>query len=228
MKHILLAALALAALGSAGALAADLPQRPAYKAAPVMVVPPPTWTGCYVGGNIGAAWGRSDVTAVNTGAGVSWTNTGVIGGGQIGCDYEFAGGFVIGARDMFDGTSLNSSGTFGAPLAGFTANTNTSWVNTLTARIGYAVQPNWLLYFQGGGAWTRTNGYVNNPGGAQVGQLPATKAAGPSAAVPNGCSCRTGRRFSNIITWTSGPLPGPQPSSAPSMYNGTPNSSWSV
>ena len=175
MKRILLAALAMAALSSASALAADLPQRPSYKAAPVMVVPPPTWTGCYIGGNIGAAWGRSDVTAVNTGAGVSWTNTGVIGGGQIGCDYEFAGGFVIGARDMFDGTSLNSSGTFGAPLAGFTANTDTSWVNTLTARLGYAIQPNWLLYFQGGGAWTRTNGYVNNPGGAQVGQLAGNK-----------------------------------------------------
>ena len=38
------------------AFAADLPRRMAP--APVMA-PAPTWTGCYIGGNIGAAWGLS-------------------------------------------------------------------------------------------------------------------------------------------------------------------------
>ena len=62
MKRILLATVALAALGSASALAADLPQRPVYKAEPVMMAPPPTWTGCYVGGNIGGAFGDASVS----------------------------------------------------------------------------------------------------------------------------------------------------------------------
>jgi outer membrane immunogenic protein len=174
MKRILLATVATVALASASAFAADLPQRPAYKAAPVMVAPPPTWTGCYVGGNVGAGWGRAQVTDDRNGAGVSGTNTGFVGGGQIGCDYQFAGGFVIGARDMFDGTSLKSSGMFSdANLAGGsgTLNSNTQWFNTLTARVGYAVMPNTLLYFQGGGAWTRTNQTLTDATGAQVGQF---------------------------------------------------------
>ena len=33
--------------------------------------------------------------------------SGFAGGGQIGCDYQFAGGWVIGFRNMFDGTSNN-------------------------------------------------------------------------------------------------------------------------
>ena len=99
MKRILLATVAVAALGSASALAADLPQRPVYKA-PVMVAPTLTWTGCYIGGNIGGAFG--DASASSTGGTVSGDGSGFAGGGQVGCDYQFSGGWVIGFRDMFD------------------------------------------------------------------------------------------------------------------------------
>jgi outer membrane immunogenic protein len=58
MKRILLATVAIAALSSASALAADM-QRPAYKAAPMVMAPAPTWTGCYVGANIGGAFGHA-------------------------------------------------------------------------------------------------------------------------------------------------------------------------
>jgi outer membrane immunogenic protein len=180
MKRILLATVAMTALGSASALAADLPQRPepAYKA-PVMVpAPVATWTGCYVGGNIGGAWANG--SASGGGAEVSTTGSSFVGGGQVGCDYEFGGGFVIGARDMFDGTSGSRSGTFpagafGAPL-GTTAvaNFNNQWFDTLTARVGYAVQPTWLLYFQGGGAWAHTTSSVSYAG-FQYGQTSNTR-----------------------------------------------------
>src|SRR5260221_3012672 len=95
MKRILLATVAIAALGSASALAADLPQRPAYKAP--MVVPPPalTWTGCYIGGNIGGAFGHARATDNTTGAEGSGNGSGFAGGGPIGCDYQFRGGFLI-------------------------------------------------------------------------------------------------------------------------------------
>ena len=163
---------ATSSLIGVGAYAADLPQQPAYKSPPVYVAPVSNWTGCYIGGNIGADWGRADATIVNTGSGVSWTNTGFIGGGQVGCDYQFGGAFVVGARAMFDGTSLNSGTTFSGGLAnGYTADSDTSWVITLTGRLGYAVMPDALLYFQGGGAWTRQNAYIKNPAGSQVGQF---------------------------------------------------------
>ena len=82
---------------------------------------------------------------------------------------------MIGFRDMFDGTSNKKSGTFGTgSLAGDVANFNNQWFDTLTARLGYAVQPGWLLYFQGGAAWghTSTNVTFN---GLQIGQTSNTK-----------------------------------------------------
>ena len=174
MKRILLATVAVAALGSASALAADLPQRPVYKA-PVMMAPPPTWTGCYIGGNIGGAFGNASVTDNASGAEVSGNGSGFAGGGQIGCDYQFSGGFVIGMRNMFDGTSNKKSGTFATgPLAGDVANFNNQWFDTLTARLGYAVQPDWLLYFQGGGAWAQTSTNIT-AAGVQIGQTSSTR-----------------------------------------------------
>ena len=172
MKRILLATVAMTALGSASALAADLPQRPVYREpAPMMVAPTPIWTGCYVGGNIGGAFGDASVSGPAGGT-VSTNGSGFAGGGQVGCDYQFSGGWVIGFRDMFDGTSNKRSGTFATgPLSSAVANFNNQWFDTLTARLGYAVQPNWLLYFQGGAAWGHTSTNVTFTGFANWADL---------------------------------------------------------
>ena len=132
-------------------LAADLPQRP-YTAPPPMIAPAPTWTGCYAGGNIGGAFGNASLSVagpIGNGT-ISGNNSGFAGGGQIGCDYDFGGGWVIGFRDMFDGTTNSSSGTFpSVAFPGFAANANfNNRFDTLTARLGYAFQPAWLLYAQ--------------------------------------------------------------------------------
>ena len=158
--------------------AADLPRRQPPPT-PVVVAPFYNWTGCYVGGNIGGAFGDASVSG--GGGTVSGNGSGFAGGGQIGCDYQFSGGWVIGFRDMFDWTSNSHSGTFaagsfGAPLAGTqaVANFNNQWFDTLTARIGYAVQPSWLLYFQGGAAWGHTSANVTYAG-VQYGQTSSTR-----------------------------------------------------
>ena len=118
---------------------------------------PTSWTGCYVGPNLGWAFGRGEVTD-SSGAGISGTNSAFAGGGQVGCDYQFAGGFVLGARGMFDWTKLRGSGTFASgPNAGSVGNTQTTSFSTLTARLGYAVMPTGLIYIQGGGAWSRAD-----------------------------------------------------------------------
>jgi outer membrane immunogenic protein len=164
MKRLLLATVALAALGSASALAADLPQRPAYKAPMMAPIPMAAWTGCYVGGNLGGAFGNASASA--PGGEVSGDGSGFAGGGQIGCDYEFGGGFVIGARELLDYTSNSKSGTIGAGSAlpaGTVVNFNNQWFDTLTGRVGYAVQPTWLLYFQGGAAWAHTSTNFSGP-----------------------------------------------------------------
>ena len=105
MKKILLASIA-GASALMPANAADLGVRPIYAAPPVRVF---AWTGCYIGGNIGGGWGRETVSIPNLGettgvpelAGVSLppvtgNTNGVLGGGQVGCNYQFAPNWVIG------------------------------------------------------------------------------------------------------------------------------------
>ena len=140
---------------SQAASAADLPRKaPAY----VPPAPPPlTWTGCYIGANVGGAWGRFRLEGPFGGsAEQSTNNASFVGGGQIGCDYQFSGGWVIGFRNMFDGTTNSRDRVFnvvdatGALVATGAAELRMRWFDALTGRIGYSWQPNSLLYFQGG------------------------------------------------------------------------------
>jgi outer membrane immunogenic protein len=173
MKRFL-TALAVTGIATSSALAADLPVRTAPIAPQPIIAPAPAWTGCYVGGNLGGAFGDASLSgAAGT---VSTNGSGFAGGGQIGCDYQFANsGWVIGFRNMFDGTNNSRSGTIGGGLLPAAAvNFNNQWFDTLTGRLGYSWVPNWLLYFQGGAAWghTSTNITFN---GAQVGQTSMTR-----------------------------------------------------
>ena len=145
---------------SQAASAADLPRKaPAY----VPPAPPPmTWTGCYIGANVGGAWGRFRLEGPFGGsAEQSTNNASFVGGGQIGCDYQFAGGWVIGFRNMFDGTTnsrdraFTVTGPIGLVSATGTSEISMRWFDALTGRIGYSWQPNSLLYFQGGAVWAR-------------------------------------------------------------------------
>src|SRR5437868_4494385 len=95
MKKILLASLAVAALYAAPVLAADRPA-PAYKAAP-MAAPVYSWTGFYIGGNVGGAWSHLTTTDVDAFAALATAGTqtklhktGFTGGGQLGYNVQSA------------------------------------------------------------------------------------------------------------------------------------------
>jgi outer membrane immunogenic protein len=157
----------MATIASTGVMAADLGVRRPVPPPMVPVAPPVTWTGCYIGGNIGAAFGHVSVDTPFRSS--SEDNTGFAGGGQVDCDYEFNGGWVIGIRDMFDGTTNHDSRTIAAgPLAGDVVDFDNQWFDTLTGRLGYSWIPNWLLYAQGGAAWAHTDSTITNPAGAQL------------------------------------------------------------
>src|SRR5580700_12087111 len=92
--------------GTASALAADLSAPPVYSKTPPVYPPPPGWSGCYLGGNIGAGWDSTHTDGVAF-AGVpfvppidygSSSGAGLIGGGQLGCDYQFAPSWIIGVQ----------------------------------------------------------------------------------------------------------------------------------
>jgi outer membrane immunogenic protein len=153
----------VAALTTANA--ADLAVKaPVYKA-PIVV--PFSWTGCYVGG----AWDRQHTSINNTvninHAPVSGdlTRSSVIGGPYVGCNYQFAPGWVVGVEGDVSWAKLSGTASAtnlfanGTPVGvgGVSWGSSTDWVASARGRLGYAVVPNALIYGTGGAAWTRTN-----------------------------------------------------------------------
>src|SRR5215203_124070 len=181
MKMCLLGLLAATALSTAAVSsvsAADLPTRaapPVFAAVPVF-----TWTGFYVGGNLGWGWRDDDnETVVLTGPGIPAGLVGTLnfdngndgnftGGGQIGYNYQI-GSFVIGAEaDIQWADTDNNENVAFVPGAGFTGtfvpgvfNSNAAdWWGSVRARVGFAIDQV-LIYGTGGLAYTEdTTGWV--------------------------------------------------------------------
>ena len=116
MKKVVLACALLSALGGV-ASAADRPVKAPYSAPPA---PPAyyTWTGFYIGGNIGGAWAHGSVDDSLFGLSASASHSGFIGGGQLGFNYQFSN-IVLGVEWDFDGTSLDATGNGVATRIGF-------------------------------------------------------------------------------------------------------------
>jgi outer membrane immunogenic protein len=170
MRTLFLASTAL--ITGSAAFAADLPARMPVKA-PVAVAAPYSWTGCYVGGHIGAGWAHTNfsdalgnrIAPVGSEVQVD-SDASFLGGGQVGCDYQFAANWVIGLAGDFSWASIDgvaddpffSGKTAGVPL---TLHSRTDFLATATGRIGYA----WntlLVYGKGGFAWSHDKYQVNN------------------------------------------------------------------
>jgi len=159
MKRLALL-VALSAIGGQ-ALAADFPPPvappPPAPAGYFPVVPLYSWTGFYVGGNLGAGWNKASLSdSAGSTFSTSSTTTTFLGGGQFGANYQFGpsgSGVLVGAEAMFDWLS-NTQNTVTATNSGsaLTATINNRWVTTATGKLGYA----WdrvLLYGKGGFAW---------------------------------------------------------------------------
>jgi outer membrane immunogenic protein len=149
MKKLLLASAAMLALFGGSATAADLSVKaPAYRAPPPVYVF--SWTGCYIGGNVG--WGRTEtrITDLDGFDEGRHTADGIVGGGQIGCDYQFASNWVIGVQGLFDAASFSGSHV---SIEDETFRSRTRWFATVTGRLGFLATPNLLLYGKAGWGW---------------------------------------------------------------------------
>jgi opacity protein-like surface antigen len=150
MKKIFLATSALLVM-TAAASAADLPMK-APMMAPAAVY---TWTGWYVGGNIGGggATGAFGDPCVWCSAGTV-TNGFFTGGLQAGYNYQFGNG-LVGVEADVNWNSINSKFVMGGddsfPSAEL-VRLKADWSGTLRAR-GGLVMNNALLYVTGGAAW---------------------------------------------------------------------------
>ena len=165
MKKVLLTGTALLMLASGSAMAADLSRAapaPVYTKAPMM--PVFTWTGFYIGGNLGGAWAHRDVTDSLFGLNFSNgnNNNGVfIAGGQVGGNYQF-NNFVVGVEGTFDWAANNNNTTTGIAVPGgniIQVTSNNTWLSTLAGRFGVAFD-RVLVYGKGGGAWIGNNSFT--------------------------------------------------------------------
>jgi outer membrane immunogenic protein len=144
-----------------------------------------SWTGFYVGGNAGGAWGNErvsqtftapapflavDTAAISSSASPTFRPGSATAGGQAGYNYQW-GNWVIGGEVDFEylGVRGFNSGNFpfpstlpggavGPPTAFFNTATSVSadWLFTARPRVGWAAHE-WLLYVTGGLAVGREN-----------------------------------------------------------------------
>jgi outer membrane immunogenic protein len=165
---------ALALAVAAPAMAADMPLK-----APRLAAPAFSWTGFYLGGNVGGAWGTYDIVtaqtipgnpfftidanAVSAAASPSIQPNSFIGGGQAGFNMQ-TGNVVVGIEVDFDALALSAAnaqtlpfpstlpgGPIGPPTLNFSTSesVSTEWLFTARPRLGWAAN-NLLLYVTGG------------------------------------------------------------------------------
>jgi outer membrane immunogenic protein len=183
-KSILPAAVALSAIFSiSAASAADMAVK-----APPMAAPIPTWTGFYLGGDVGwdGSWQNGTSNPQPAGFGVppviggglagggftttsSRFNPSSLGGGLYGGYNWQSGTWLVGVEGDITFLSLKRSntqafqGTCCAPLVPaptMTMSTSETWLASARGRLG-AVAGSWLFYGTGGAAWTQVSYAAN-------------------------------------------------------------------
>jgi opacity protein-like surface antigen len=121
---------------------------PIDKAAPAQT--PYNWTGLYIGPYLGADWGYTNWTFRDDGGTTNPRFAGLLGGGEIGYNYQ-TGKWVFGIEG--DAGVTNSRGARPCPTGFFyNCEIDTDWLATATARVGYAYWDRLLMYAKGGAA----------------------------------------------------------------------------
>lgn len=214
------------------ASAADLPR----KAPPA---PPPavtSWTGFYAGVNIGGGWGDRDVdylpndpliadffALTGPALAASFTSSGVVGGLQLGYNWQLNRNWLVGVETDFDASGIKGSASpsghlnlqGGGSTYTVTADEHVKWFGTVRARLGYLPMDNLLLYATGGFAYGKVehSGAYNNLGPIGVtvsGPIPfalnclgaTTCYAGSSSKTAGGWTAGAGLEWAFAPKWT--------------------------
>jgi outer membrane immunogenic protein len=195
MKHTILGGLAISALLIAAPLstakAADMP----LKAPPPPPAPVSSWTGFYIGANVGAAWGdpNQSFSQANTApfdpveyapVNLSHGNTASLAGGvHGGYNWQVAPTFLLGVEGDFSALKLHDAppsvqlftNTTGTPVFNnfLTMSDSTTWLSSVRGRVGFIATNNFLIYATGGAAWARvgSTGFPRNPAGANINSI---------------------------------------------------------
>lgn len=213
IRPILAGALSLLLSTATGAYAADLSYP--VKAAPV-IVPVFSWTGFYVGGNVGYSWADIDNTdnVFYTGPDGSPFTGNLVGpfpgpdssasadswiaGGQVGYNFQFSNNWVVGIEADFQWTGIDTSdavlGSVDGPL--YESTGSLDWFGTVRARLGYGFD-RLLVYGTGGFAYGKVKGDVDVS--SVVG--PPLFASGSDDAVLTGWTVGGGVEYALTDNW---------------------------
>jgi opacity protein-like surface antigen len=180
MKRLLFALVSAAGLagGVVTAIAADL--APYYRAPPPVLVRAFSWTGFYIGANVGGAatsinelWSPLPSSATFGAFPIAGSTGGAsfTGGFQAGYNWQFAPTWVAGIEG--DWSWADARGNInqpwvldpsGAVVAGSVTSMSSTldWVSSIRARLGYLITPTLMAYGTAGGAWGKIDYAANN------------------------------------------------------------------
>jgi outer membrane immunogenic protein len=196
------------------AFAGDIPEREPFSYGP----PPPifTWTGFYVGLQVGYEWGQPSMELVSSTAGTvrgeSVNASGVVGGGHVGYNYQI-NQFVVGVEGDVNGSSSSGRSADGWATAANPVD------GSIRGRLGYTWDRALLVYATGGVAFRPDNVFYHtssgedSDNGTRVGW---TVGAGIEYALTENWSVRVEYRYTDYGQ-TSLPLINSEPA-APGLF----------
>ena len=172
MKRFPLVLLATAAWALPAAAADAVYEQPPAPPAPVEVAPAYSWSGLYVGGQLGVAFNNGS-TGVNFnpgGGGVATdvfgddSNASFVGGVHIGYDYQ-VNNWVFGA--LADISYLDANVNRGFTIGGnnYAVNQDINYFGTVRGKLGYAFN-RFLVYGTGGLAYANSDTNFSGPAAA--------------------------------------------------------------
>jgi outer membrane immunogenic protein len=156
MHRLVIALFATSSLSTISqvANAADFPRK-----APPPIVAAWSWSGFYVGAHVGAGWGTKEQTifslidepvepTFNDG---THTVNGILGGVQVGYNWQPVDRWVLGVEAQFSWADLEGKGSCGV-FGLDNCRTRADWLGTAVVRLGWTAGRA-LIYVKGGGAW---------------------------------------------------------------------------
>ncbi len=165
MKRLLITS-AIALAIAAPASAADLSARYPVKAAVVPVVPVFSWTGFYIGGNVGFGGDKyeysfASVPSPGNNGSESVNSSGFFAGGQVGYNYQFGNNVVLGVETDIQWSGIEGSSNITSGTGVSNLKSSLDYFGTVRARAGYAFD-RFLPYITGGFAYGESKTSLSN------------------------------------------------------------------
>ena len=134
------------------------------------IVAPFSWTGCYIGAQVGYGWATSDHSYDNGAPSDTSKPKGVLGGGHLGCNYQIST-WVLGVEGDVEAADLTGGDFMNLTDGTSVGSSHMTWDASVRGRFGFAWDRS-LLYVTGGWAFAHFN-FGGGPGpGFTGGGLP--------------------------------------------------------